>query len=573
MPSVSLPLININNSIVSNSIYGIAREITAVIKVANVVDIITMYNGSDITVTDGKVNISNKKADNLPTTISTRRLLVNITDSYNEDALGTTATTNEEHFPIFRDNSIDVSIYPIYLQTDYSIEFTYITPSKAEITKVVDDIRMNISRTRNICIHEIEYDYILPEVVEDFIFDVHANKSRLSPTPLEEYFRTNSTGRLHLITDLVGNTTRLAIREKQVRIVGLFDFSPIPEKPTKDEEVFKFIFTYKLTLDKPSHLVLRYPIMIGNKLLPLKYVEFLDNRDVKVEGNRKLSYSNSLYSLSHFEAHRQLENRVNISLPINVPSIDEFTNKSIHKGYIIDTSVLVEIDETDNSSLLNLLQIDPYTLHPLFLDYITLEGNYILHPYGSFVYIGLWQDNTYFNADVLSIDPVFNVKSIPLLSLFPVTRVLINYLVDVTMVNPQAVSRLLTYPTTIIVYTLNLYMSYLSTARADNKLIPLMHINFILAVIIHLLNKGEYDAISDTLIAIHSNNKHIYEELIRVLQTSYYIDHYRTITKHINVIPVVGDLSTFHNGIVDVSSRNLMKTVATSYITALRTGE
>ena len=576
MPSVSLPLTSINTLIVSNSIYGIAREIADIIKVANTLDIITMYNGNEVTVTDGKVNISDKKVTNLPTTISTRRLLVNITDNYNEDALGTTSTTQEEQFAIFRDNSIDVSIYPIYIQTDYNIEFTYITPSKSEIIKIVDDIRMNLSRTRNMFIHDIEYDYIIPSIVEDFILDVYTNKNRLVPSSLEIYFRENSTGRIHIVTDLVGNNSSIAIREKQVRIVGLFDFSPMPDKPSKEDEVYKFVFNYKLTLDKPSHLVLRYPIMIGNKLLPLKYIDFLQNRDIKTESNRNLSYSNSLYSLSYFEAHRQLENRINITLPINLPSIDEYKTKFILKGYIIAMSLMTEIDEIDNVSLLNLNDITPYVFNPLILEYIILEKQYITKPYSSFIYLGLYQDKLYFDADILSIDNALNIKSTIPLNLMNNTRVLFNYATDISILLEQVMNRLLTYRQDIIiaVYTHHL-ISMLSIANTDN--IPYTNrFETLFKIVYKFITLNDYVSIDSLLSQIYIIDIKTFGDFVNTMQDSYHVDIYNNLVLSVPILRTAkytqSNMLT-RNYIQQLPGKSFMKTVETSYIVALKVGD
>jgi len=111
-------------------------------------------------------------------------------------------TTQQNAFPIYVDNDIDTSVYPIYVTTDTTIEFTYYTASKAEATRIRDEIRVRLSQTRNINIHDIEYSYILPPQVEDFIADVYDLKQRFTGETLQDYFYLHSTKRAHIMTDM-----------------------------------------------------------------------------------------------------------------------------------------------------------------------------------------------------------------------------------------------------------------------------------------------------------------------------------------------------------------------------------
>jgi len=583
MPTVSLTLDNVNKFIVTNSIYNIALEISEIIKVHNNLDIVTMYRGDEITVTDGKPNITTNRIDNVPTTISARRLVVNITDTYNEDALTTTATHQDEHYPIFADPDIDVTIFPIYIQTDYVIEFTFYTPSRNEIEKVVDDIRVRLSQTRNVFIHDIAYDYVLPEVVEDFIADVYANKSRLKPQPLADYFGSCSTRRIHLISDLVGGNVNLAVREMQTRVVGFFDFSPLPDKPEKDNNVYKFTFTYKFTLDKPTSLVMKYPVMVCNQLLPVKYMDFLVNREKLQEKNRPLSYSNSLYALSEFESHRELEHHLDITLPLNIPEIDDFKIKSIHKGYGILASFLTQIDETDQKTLLNLADLEPFYLDKDILAYIALERAFVTTPYSSFLYFGLYQEGRFFNMDNLELLSDNTLKAVTSLSLYKPTRVLLNYSLDVSSLNENATVRLLTYSDEIIVrvaqelvYTTTQYKTQAKDANEYSLY------RFLTIILNELLKRQENaahaaipipvnpsaNAINTLLTQLYLIDIYTYTKFLSIIHGSYKETLFTPVKKSADVVKYY-HLTDMHKD-YESNVYTVMKTVQTSYIVAHR---
>jgi len=77
-------------------------------------------------------------------------------------------------------------------------------------------------------------------------------------------------------------SAKIGIYEKQIRIVGTFDFIT-PEKIDNefDDNQYKVSFTYKLSINTPKAIVIRYPVMIGNKLVPYKYLDFI----VKIRHN------------------------------------------------------------------------------------------------------------------------------------------------------------------------------------------------------------------------------------------------------------------------------------------------
>lgn len=449
MPVVHFPISGSYVSILSPSFYKIIDDVTNAIGI-EVSSRVILNKNINITPTDNKSNITNLENDNLPTTVSKRRLIVNIEDEYNEDALMSTVVNQIENRFIFADHDINVFIYPIFVKTDFNFEFSYVTPSISEANKIRDMIRIKLSQARNILHHEIEYNIILPEIIEEFIADVHENKKRLQNLSLEEYFRTYSTKRVNLLTDLSNKeNSRIAYFEKQVRIVGTFDFI-MPDKIEIDNETnnYKLTFNYKLSFDVPKGITVRYPVMVCNRPLKSKYIKFIEDNKVNSleEYKKELSYSLSLNSLSYFEAHRLLENRIDIKLPINVPMFDDYNERSIHKGYGILYTFLVTIDETDKKTLLNLKKLGDYIFHPVILKFIEdIEKDYCIEPYQSFIYIGLQQDDFLFNLNVLQITNDLTIKSQIELPLYKPTRILISIILDLNMINEKALERLINY--------------------------------------------------------------------------------------------------------------------------------
>lgn len=448
MPVVSVTLDETNRSILSSVFYKVVEDIASAIKLPK--DIISIhYRDTEVSLTDARGNTSINDTINTPTTTTRRRIQATIKEDYDEEALTTTAVHQNEYFPIFADPDISVEIAPIYIQTEVEIEFNYITPSYAEITRIRDDIRLRLSQTRDINHHQVEYNIILPKVAEDLIADVHELKSRLVPQPLAEYFLEHSTNRLHPLTDMSNQSNvRLAVQEKQIRVIGSYNFRPVPDKPEKETEnaSYRLSFTYSFSISLPKAMSLRYPVMVCNNTLPSKYLSFIEQHRIHLQREYKLNKNyigQSLANLSHFEANRQLENRVDINVPINVPLFDEFALRQGHKGYGNLISFLPVVDETDGRTLFNLKDLDSYYIPKVLLDYLAQgERRYVTTPYASFIYLGLHQEGRYFDNPLLEIDSELNVKSKVALNLLKPVRVTIAISIDYSLLNPAFFERI-----------------------------------------------------------------------------------------------------------------------------------
>lgn len=515
MPVVSLTLEDTNRTILANAYSKVVQDIVDNIKIPYGT-LVLLHKDVEVNLTDNKANAISQGGANLPSTIASRRVQATVSEDYNEDELTTTAVHQPSAYPIFQDPQIDVYVFPIYVKSDITIEFTYISPSKTEATRIRDDIRLRLSQMRNIDLHEIDYTILIPEIVEDFIADVYDLKNRLVPQSLEDYFREHATKRIYPITDMANKeNTKLGVQEKQVRIVGVFDMSSMPEKLEHDNDNnnYKVRFSYKLSMDIPRAIAMRYPVMICNRPLPAKYIQFIEDNKVhsKEEHKKELNYTSTLRALSHFEAHRQLENRVDIKLPMNIPGFDEFNVRQGHKGYGIVVSFLTQVSEDDNKGLFNLTDIDPYHIPPYLLEYIkTTERRYMTRPYGSFMYLALHQQGTHFDNGVLEIDQDFNVRSKVKLSLMKPVRVTISVCIDLSYLDKDALARMFNNPEIYYVFLAE-YINAYNNFKTEQQ--PLMTENTFYRDLLFTINR---------YLAIEKHD--VVRNIIKVIMTDQYIN-------------------------------------------------
>ena len=183
MPVVVTSLEETNRSILSNAIYKVVTDIARQLGIPGNVAV-SMRNGMEISRTDGDTNVSINHTDNLPKTAGQWRVTAIVTEDYDEDYLTATVVSQPDAIPIFRDPHVDVAVWPVYVMSKITIAFNISSPSKADLSRIRDDIRVRLSQGRNIMHHETDYNYIIPTVVEDFISDVYDLKKRFYPQTL-----------------------------------------------------------------------------------------------------------------------------------------------------------------------------------------------------------------------------------------------------------------------------------------------------------------------------------------------------------------------------------------------------
>jgi len=509
MPTVSLTLDEIDSTIINPIVIEVIKDVANELHLPKD-SLNILFKDFNITRTDNSITTTINEVDNLPTTVSKNRLIVRMEENYNEEDVNTFIITKKDAFPIFSDLDINVFIYPIYIKSDFNLEFRFISNSKSYIKRIRDDIRFKLAQMRNILHHIVDLYILIPESVEEFIADIHELKSRFFDMPLDQYAQLHFRRPMTLLTDLVGKNKQLAVKERQNRIVGEFDFTAMPDQIEVEQDTGNYIltFNYRFSMNLPRGLVLRYPVMICNRLIPTKYLPINEKDANKREVNRDMGYSSlGISHLSFFEAHRQLEYRKNDQLPIIVPFFDEIDRYKNHTGYGVVASFLLEVDETDKKTLMSLDDLGDYHIHPRILKFIKdIERQYITKPYMSFIYLGLWQDNRFFDANILEVNENLVVRSVKELELINATRVTISFITDLSMLHESVWSRILEYDPSLLLFFIEEYLRMLRDFMGEISKDYFYHfIKHLIKSMCSLYQMGHIDIIKDMFNIIKKN--------------------------------------------------------------------
>ena len=186
--------------------------------------------------------------------------------------------------PIFKDNSILTTIYPVEIDHTCTLGFKYYNKSRSAVNKIANRIRnMNALGTAN-NIHALPYHYVLPNVTIEFLDHINTLKNLrfTAPVSFEEYCKAGFDDRLDLVIpkDNVIQKYDLVIHMIQEYVEGHYDgdISSIEVEEDGDKGMWFIEFNYIFTYSKPIAVMSKYPILIYNTLIKKKFRTFINER-------------------------------------------------------------------------------------------------------------------------------------------------------------------------------------------------------------------------------------------------------------------------------------------------------
>lgn len=451
MPVLNFTLPENTQSVSRPIIYDIINQLQTLVKIDKSAKI---YFAGDIQKTKQPHSSLNDE-DRSPQLPSDRLLFIEVEENYSKDMLGTNAINQQEHQPVFNDTKLNITIRPIYATTDVVINFKYRTHSKSEAERWHNEMWMKVTQLRDTILHDISYHYLLPSAFVELLKTVHDYREATDGynDSFEEYLFGNATGQLTVIGDLANQDSRLAISEKQCRIVGLFDFDSLPEKTERDDSnaSWTISFSYKFSYEKPTGAVVNYPIMIHNQILPKQYVLFSDSAyDLDRVFKR---YSNSIGNFSNFEIQDIAYSYYKKHKFIKLPSYDEFIITKYNVPFSTHTvfTALCSLDVSERQTLLNLQDLGTVVINPLILQFILeSEYPYICSQYASILQINLYRNEYLAVHNTVKCDSTGNIVAKDKLDLRNQHRIRFSFVTDLSLLTKEALERLAKYPNVLI---------------------------------------------------------------------------------------------------------------------------
>lgn len=447
MPTVQTPLTESSESISRPLIYAITEQLKAITNIPSTVKV--LFPGDINKVKQAGSGLNEERQTAILST--SQYMYLEVDENYLTDNVNQVIVYNNEQSLIFNDTEIGLRIKPAYCTMGVTITMRYQCISKTMALKWRDELKAHVSQQREHNIHSIDYHYLMPDEYMVLINSIYRLKQNKFPTnqDFKGYFMSNIANRARIVSDLAGLDKRVAITERQTRIVGIFGFDSSPDKPTYDEATatWNINLTYKFTYEKPIAIIMRYPVMVYNQLLDLKYLTFFSETNTLPSDETIKRYSTSTGSLSQFESGPAIKKMVNNAYRLNLPDYDDFVTDNVPKLMAPIASFLIEVDETDYISMMNLNDTGDVAIDPDILDFIVhSEYSYITKMYQSVFYLTMYVNNDLTDTNSLICDQRLNIAASIPVDIKKIHHVSLFMVVDLTILNAAFFSRLANFP-------------------------------------------------------------------------------------------------------------------------------
>lgn len=450
MPSLSLSLPDIKQSVTRPVIYKVLEQLFEITRLSK--DTRIYYAGEANVIQTPGTSID-EEGDRDARFGTGRYTFVNVTEQYQTPAIQEIQSHAFDNVPVFEDRELRLSLRPIYLPSDVTVEVTYRSNSETEVARWMAEMLTRASRGRDLNLHRVSYHYPLPFDFIELIEDAWTLKEKQGGTGVgfQDYFRSHSTDRLTVLTARDGAKGILAVQETQAEIIGLFDFVGIPEKPQRDSETgtWEISFAYKFTYQRPDEIYVHYPVAVHNQLMPRRWLQ--DIRHEEDPKARAHYYSKSYAALANFAAD------VNANLPrqplpyLRLPMFDDFKPEAVIPGTATVFSALTFITPTDTQTLMNVKDLDDYRIDADILDFLLKsEAKYINRLYQSFFQLTLYRDGSSTAMEKVELLEDGTIRSTVPLDIRKTYHVRLALVIDVHLLTQEAITRLRYYPKALV---------------------------------------------------------------------------------------------------------------------------
>jgi hypothetical protein len=442
MPNVSTTIPEVNESVMRPVVIDIIKQLFTVIKIPQ--DTPIYFPDGVQAVAQKGATLSEQETIRDNTRLAFDSMVqVEVSEAEVEGSILSTSVRNDDNPPIFHDPDCGVLIRPAYSSTKVTIGFRCQFKSETEAKRWRDSIRMATSAMRDVNLHNAAYHYPIPEPFVDLLREIHSKREAVDPygQTFEDYLGAYSSARLTVISNQAGECLKLAVRESQVEIQGMFDFEAAPERATNENNSNVWIgnFTYNFYYDKPLLCSAKYPIIIHNQLLDNKFIQF-EQLNVQTPARR---WSMSLGYLSGFRAQDQIKNGYVAEKTISVPEFDDFIPKNPFPKVHPLMNILVTVDTTTPKLILNLNDLGDYNLDSDILKFmLESEASYLTKPYQSIMQVCMYQGMECMTPRDYQISSTGDVTSTYDLPLRKSNRFVLGVVTDLAMLPKAALIRL-----------------------------------------------------------------------------------------------------------------------------------
>lgn len=346
----------------------------------------------------------------------TDKFTIDVDEEYQAESAITQSVLRPETMVVFKDSDLGVYVKPVYQATEMRISIVGRFKDRPTAVKWQNDIRKRISQGKAENLHELEYHYPIPLEFWVLLDQIYKMREKVEGygEDIGEWIRGCMDERHSVLVNQASKNPTIVVREKQIGVVGWFDFDAVPPNPDTNgpEGAFTASFSYTIRYDKCVACVMQYPLMIHNQLMPRN---FRDNP-------RPYEFENQphFYSLTRglLEQHAQrYPGSYGGYVGCPIPSFDDWLPEYKLPNLIDLLRMMIQLDINDTETLISLHELGNHAIDPDAILYMEDYPEGMIKERESIFQLHLYQGYKPLPQDYLTIDQSLTVKAAEGLSL------------------------------------------------------------------------------------------------------------------------------------------------------------
>lgn len=437
MPKIKLPVPETTESITRPIMFDVIRQLIEITNLPK--DINVLYSGglerakqlgSAINMPEGtdpnKFNFNDK-------------ITIEVDEDFGEDRILNEPVIGPGNLLIFEDSPLKIIMKPVYSLSDVTITVTYRAANENAAEYWRTSIETALRQRRDILMHDLTYSYQVPDEMLYILKQLHTMREAVDGygDSYDKYFKEHSHPRMTELTNLSGQASAWTIPETQMRVQGWFDFA-LPPKATRDgdADTRTISFSYKFNYQRPVQLVMMYPVVVHNQVIPQKFRP----RPVETEDDAIQARSLTTRVLSHYESGT--EALMNHQPGYSIPQFDEFLPASVPHETMRALTVLFTIDDPTSTRFLKLDELKSKKFTDDILAYMRAETGYMTKMYQSAIMINFYRDEHLILPTPVKINSNLEVHATTPINLRHQHHLRISLVTDLFMLQGNALERL-----------------------------------------------------------------------------------------------------------------------------------
>lgn len=379
--------------------------------------------------------------------------------------------SNEEP-PFFEDRALGVSLRPIYIRTEITLEFKYTAATRQQAIAWRDGFSADRGEERESIQHQVAYKIPLPEWFWDLMGHIHELREKTAGYGQSFPDYIDSITRCNMIplgaVDHDQGKLILAIDESQVQVQGWFEFDEVPEETKVDgNSTWEVQFTYKAIYARPRHFYIVYPLMVHQSHIGKRW--YKASPRFSVEEVRK----NGPIGIRALDA---LDGNVD-SLPpymdgFRYPLHDEWIpgHNNVPPRTIPAATWMIKLSPKDPQDIISLRELPYVRLTKEVDDYFVAIHKTLHKTSGGSCVVTLYQNNVPMADSLITIDEHLNVRSTVPLDLRQAYHLRILFPVNYPTFAPAAIDQMATH--------------HLATLQIFQSILPALDVEYALTILL-----------------------------------------------------------------------------------------